>query len=174
MEGYPWGNGNDRAGLWQWDYATPKEVGRCCWEGQGDRLERGQGEVLRRHPSWALVPGLPLLREGGGRQGDLSASASPPREMTTSPLPVLLSPTCPQQTLIFLPPSTSLGRKSAPSSQAQSPRSNIQEAGTQKGQRSHLGRSIFGHEGASPGPRGWAGETGRALGQAVRYTPQEG
>ena len=27
MEGYPWGNGNDRAGLWQWDYATPKEVG---------------------------------------------------------------------------------------------------------------------------------------------------
>ena len=45
-----------------------------------ERLERGQGEVLRRHPSRALVPGLPLLREGGGRQGDLSASASPPCE----------------------------------------------------------------------------------------------
>lgn len=43
---------NDRAGLvWQWDYATPKELGGgCCWEGQGDRLERGLGEVLRRHP----------------------------------------------------------------------------------------------------------------------------
>ena len=61
MEGYPWGNGNDRAGLWQWDYTTPEEVrGEGCWEGQGDRLERGQGEVLRRHPNQAL-PGTTWL-----------------------------------------------------------------------------------------------------------------
>ena len=70
-----------------------------------------------------------------GRQGDLSASASPPgvrpSHHSHSFLP---SPTCLQQTPLpsFSFPTTSLGRKSAPSSQALSPRSNIQEAGTQR------------------------------------------
>lgn len=51
MEGHPWENGNDRAGLlWQWDYPTQR-VGGAGWEGQGERLEkRALEEVLRRHP----------------------------------------------------------------------------------------------------------------------------
>ena len=138
MEGYPWGNGNDRAGLWQWDYTTPEEVGggggllgrpgRQTGEGAG----RGPQETPQPGPSTWLCLSCGMVE---GRQGDLPASASPPGERpphhSHSFLP---SPTRPQQTrlLSFSFPSTSLGRKSAPFSQALSPRSNIQEAGTQR------------------------------------------
>lgn len=47
--------------VWQWDYATPRVcVCVCVLEGQGDRLERGPEEVLRRHskPDTSLGPAV--------------------------------------------------------------------------------------------------------------------
>ena len=77
MEGYPWGNGNDRAGLWQWDYATPKEGGGgCCWDGQGETGEgagRGPQETPQPGPStWLASPA------GGWGQARRSLSFSLP------------------------------------------------------------------------------------------------
>lgn len=135
MDGYPWGNGNDRLGYGSGTMLPPKRGGEGCWEGQGGRLERGRGgpqETPQPGPSTWLCLSCGRVE---GSQGDLSVSASPPGERpphhSHSFLP---SPTCPQQTPLpsFSFPSTSLGRKSAPSSQALSPRSNIQEAGTQR------------------------------------------
>ena len=102
--------------------------GRQTGEGAG----RGPQETPQPGPSTWLCLSCGMVE---GRQGDLPASASPPGERpphhSHSFLP---SPTRPQQTplLSFSFPSMSLGRKSAPFSQALSPRSNIQEAGTQR------------------------------------------
>lgn len=124
-------------------------LGGCCWEGQGDRLERrGLGEVLRGHPkpgtsgicrfgvepseggcpdpsqAWYLVLPSPV---GVCRVGKVISHLWPPHPLkednltTPSPpfsvIPTTIKPCCP----LFPSPSTSLGRKSATSSQARVP-----------------------------------------------------
>lgn len=90
-----------------------------------------------------------------GKEGSLSPLTSPPREGEPPhhPQPSLLSHLSNPAALIFLPLSTSLGGKSAPSSQAESQKQCTRSRNS-KGQRSHLGKSIFGCEGASPGASG--------------------
>jgi len=125
------------------------------------RPGRQTGEGAGRGPQETPQPGptryylaLTLLREGGGAARRPLSFGLPTRCKTISPLPFLPSqsylPPANTAALIFLPNNVSRQEISpffpGPESQKQYTRSR-----NSKGQRSHLGRSIFGREGASPG-----------------------
>lgn len=89
----------------------------------------------------------------------------------------LVLPPQSHQTLLssFSSPINLSRQEISPSSPAQSSRSNIQEAGTQRDSTAILAKASLGVRGASPGPVGREGvDSSLVLGQAVRYTPQEG
>lgn len=82
----------------------------------------------------------------------------PRQEKSTSPLPADPLHSYPPLSTLHFPSPISLSRQEiSPSSPAQSSRSNIQEAGTQRDSAAILAKASLGVRGASPGPLGRGG-----------------
>lgn len=164
MTGLGYGNGT---------MLPPKRWGEGV-AGEGQETDwRGGREVPQEDTPARPSTWLCLSPAGGWRLA--TSQFQPPhlvKDHLTTPIPsfpVLPAPSkhrCPHF------PSINFSRqKSAPSSQALSPRSNIQEAGTQRDSASHPAEASLGVRVPPRATGRGRGETGPSWGRRVRYAP---